>query len=251
MLALVTGASAGIGKEIALELSNRGYDLIVVARRADRLDALKEQLKTNVTVFVADLSKKEEVFRLCDYLMDISVDVAVNNAGFGLCGDFCETDVNREVDMISLNVTALHNLTKFFVKKFIAQDRGTLLNVASIAGFLSGPYMATYYATKAYVLRLSRAIRIELKQKKSRARICTLCPGPVKTEFDKVANIDFSLVGMDASKVAKYAVNKMLAGKSVIIPGSLVKLARVLAKFAPSSISARVVGYMQKKKMGN
>ena len=249
MLAFVTGASAGIGREIAVELSKQGYDLFVVARRAERLEELKRKLDTDVTVYVADLSNKDEVLSLCDALDAYSFDIAVNNAGFGLCGHFCETDVNRETEMISLNVTALHILTKYFVKKFVEANKGTILNVASIAGFLSGPYMATYYATKAYVLHLTRAIRIELKERKSRVRICALCPGPVKTEFDKVASIDFSLVGMDARKLSKYAVRKMQSGKGVIVPGGVIRLARILSKFAPSAISSRVVGYMQKKKM--
>lgn len=249
MIALVTGASSGIGREIAVELSNRGYDLIVVARREERLKELKKQLKTDVEIFVADLEKEAEVFRLCDHLKHVSLDVAVNNAGFGLCGEFCETDLSREIEMISLNIRCLHILTKFFVQKFVEVNRGIILNVASSAAFLPGPYMATYYATKAYVLRLSLAVGEELAQKKSNVRICTLCPGPVKTEFDHVANVTFSLKGLDCRKVAKYTVKKMLAGKKVIVPGTTMKLARVASKLFPDSISVKFAGRMQKKKL--
>lgn len=250
MVALVTGASAGIGRDIARVLSKNGFDLVLVARREECLLELKNELHTQVDVFVADLSIESECHRLCEYASHRSFDIVVNNAGFGLFGPFTQTDLERELAMIDLNIRAVHILTKFFVKQFAEKNAGILLNVASSAAFFPGPYMATYYATKAYVLRLSQSVREELLQRKSKVQISVLCPGPVDTEFNGVANVRFGLKGLSSMSVATYAVDKMLRGKFVIVPGFTMKCARVCSKFLPEGFLARCTAHFQKKKSG-
>lgn len=249
MVALITGASSGIGRDIARELSKRGYDLILVARRETRLLEVKASVSTKAEVFTADLTQESECERLCGHLADTDIDIVVNNAGFGLYGDFSETDLQREIDLIHLNIRAVHILTKFFVQKFMERDKGILLNVASSASFMPGPYMAAYYASKAYVLRLSQAVNEELSQRKSRAYISVLCPGPVDTEFNSVADVKFRLNGLSSAKVAKYTVQKMLAGRKIIVPGTAMKLTRFFAKVLPDCILVKFARHFQKKKM--
>jgi len=249
MKAVVTGASSGIGRDIARVLSERGYELILIARRESYLLELKSTLKTSCEIFVCDLTSKEECLKLCSVFEDEDIDIFVNNAGFGLCGDFSQTDLDTELDMIDLNVKAVHIFTKFFAKKFHASQKGFILNVASSAAFLPGPFMATYYATKSYVLRLSQSIDEELKHKKSKAYVSVLCPGPVKTEFDKVANVSFSMNGLESEYVAEYAVEKALAGKRVIIPGILMKISRALCKILPDFLLSKVAAKIQKRKI--
>lgn len=249
MLALVTGASSGIGADIARELSKRGYDLILTARREPRLVALQKELATKTELFPADLTKESECIRLCEYLKEKDIDIAVNNAGFGLYGAFVQTDAAREVEMIHLNIRAVHMLTKFFVKQFSEKNRGTLLNVASSAAFFPGPYMAAYYASKAYVLRLSQAINEELSNAKKDVRVCVLCPGPVETEFNGIANVQFGLKGMSSVRVANIAVEQMLKGKRVIVPGFFMKCAHICSKCLPDTILVKFAGHFQKKKL--
>ena len=211
MKALITGASSGIGKEMAKVLASRGWDLIVVARRESLLLELKEELAgCDVKVCVCDLSQVSQVKALCKTLKDEPIEMVINNAGFGDLGYFDETDEEKELNMINTNISALHLLTKYFVKRFKQQNHGYILNVASIAAFAPGPMMATYYATKAYVLRLSLAINKELQKAKSNVRISVLCPGTVKTEINKVANSSFSIAGMNAKEVAEYAIDQTL-----------------------------------------
>lgn len=249
MKAIVTGASSGIGRDIARGLSARGYDLVLVARRENLLIDLKESLKTNAEIYVGDLSDMAECEKLCKKYGNEDIDIFVNNAGFGLCGNFLETDLDTELNMIDLNIKALHYLTKFFINKFDKEQKGFVLNVASSAAFMTGPFMATYYSTKAYVLRLSRAIDEELRHKNSKTYISVLCPGPVKTEFDKVANVSFSLSGLESEYVAEYAVKKALSGKRVIVPGITMKLARFASKLVPDSVGAKVTLRAQQKKI--
>lgn len=249
MKALVTGASSGIGYQIALCLARRGIDLVVCARRGDRLESLKNEVKTNVRIITADLTDTKSVFELYDEVKNDNIDILVNNAGFGICGEFLKTDLAREIDMIDLNIKALHVLTKLFLRDFTAKNKGFILNVASSAAFLPGPLLSSYYASKAYVLRLDRAVNTELKKMKSSVRISTLCPGPVKTEFDKVANVKFSLKGLDADYVAEYAVKKMFAKKEVIVPGLQMKILRPLQKITPDFILCKIAYHIQKRKI--
>ena len=246
MKALITGASSGIGRDMAKYLSELGYDLIIVARNKEALEALKDELKTNVEVISLDLSNKDNCFKLYEQAKDI--DILINNAGFGLFGSFTETDLEKELAMIDTNITALHILTKLYLKDMEKKNKGYIMNVASIAGFMPGPLMATYYATKNYVVSLTRAIRKELKKNKSSVKLSLLCPGPVNTNFNNVANVNFGVNGLSSEYVAKYAVNKMLKKRFVIIPGVTIKMVRFFSKILPSCITQEFCYNIQKSK---
>lgn len=249
MRALITGASSGIGKDIAKILSQKGYELILVARDEEKLENTKQELggKNNIELITMDLSKEENCKTLADNVKDI--DLLVNNAGFGDCGSFEKTDLDKDIKMIETNVIAYHILTKLYLKEMIEKNSGKILNVASIAGFMPGPLMATYYATKNYIVRLSESIREELKKSNSKVQISILCPGPVNTNFNKVANVKFKLREANSMQVAKYAVKKLEAGKFYIVPGIDIKLARFAAKIIPSNIVAKVTYKVQKRKL--
>lgn len=247
MKALITGASSGIGKDIAYELSKMGYDLILVARDVEKLKQVKEELKTNIETVVMDLSIPENCKKL--YEEHKKIDILINNAGFGDCGYFTKTDLEKEIKMINTNITAYHILTKLYLKDMKEKNSGKILNVASIAGFMPGPLMATYYSTKSYVVRLSEAIREELRREKSKVQISILCPGPVDTNFNKVADVEFALKGLSSKYVAQYAVKKLFKGKFYIVPGWKIKLARFASKISPSNIVARVSFNMQRRKI--
>ena len=178
------------------------------------------------------------------------VDILINNAGFGLFGRFKNTDLTKEINMIQTNVTAYHILMKLYLQDMIKKDAGHILNVASIAGFMPGPLMATYYATKNYIVALTRAVRKELKKEHSKVKISMLCPGPVDTNFNKVADVKFKIKGLTSEYVAKYAIKNMLKGKFIIIPGNLIKVARGLTEITPTVITEEVSYHMQTKKEG-
>ena len=202
MKALVTGASSGIGRDMAKYLAKKGYDLILVARRQNLLEEIKSEINNvNVEIEVMDISNKEN----CEFLFKKypSIDILINNAGFGKFGEFKDIDLETEINMINTNIIAVHILTKLYLQEMVKRDRGYILNVSSIAGILpGGPLMATYYATKAYVVSFTRGIMQELKEKNSNVHICALCPGPVKTNFDNVANVQFSLKGLSIYSTA-------------------------------------------------
>ena len=246
MKALITGASSGIGRDIARYLSKLGYDLVIVARRKENLEILKKELNTNVEIVCLDVSEKENCIKLFEEHKDI--DILVNNAGFGLFGHFDSTDLEKEISMIDTNVVAVHILTKLYVQEMEKRDSGYILNVASIAGFMAGPLMATYYATKNYVVSLSRAIRKELKKEKSNVKISVLCPGPVKTEFNDVAGVRFCIRGVTSKYVAKYAIDKMLKGKEIILPSFTIKCVKFLSKISPDNLVTEVSYHTQKSK---
>lgn len=255
MVALVTGASSGIGRDIAKELAKRKYNLIIVARDFEKLYQVKEEIETEFKVEVeslkVDLSNKEECIKLYETVSKKykNIDVLVNNAGFGTCGEFTETDLEKEISMINTNITALHILTKLFLKDMVKRDKGNILNVASIAGFMPGPLMATYYSTKAYVVRLTESIRMELFMKHSKVKVSALCPGPVKTNFDKVADVKFSIKGQTSDKVAKIAVNKMLKNKMLIFTSFGVNFYSKMCKIMPDKMQAYLDYFMQKRKI--
>ena len=251
MLALITGASSGIGRDMARELSKLGYDLALVARNETGLKQIKSELekenpKMKVQIFSLDLSKKENCYQLYEQVKNI--DILINNAGFGLFGKFEETNLEKEVDMINTNITAVHILTKLYLKDMLEKDQGHILNVASIAGFMPGPLMATYYATKNYIVSLTRAIHKEIKKAHSHVKISLLCPGPVDTNFNNVANVRFKLPGISSEYVAKYAIRKMLRGKLIIIPGTLIKITRALSEITPTVITEEISYHMQTRK---
>ena len=217
MKALITGASSGMGRDMAKILSQKGYDLILVARDEKKLEEVKKQLKTETKIVVMDISKEENCKKIYEENKDI--DILINNAGFGDCGHFEETSLDKDIQMIHTNIIAYHILTKLYLKEMIKKDSGKILNVASIAGFMPGPLMTTYYSTKNYVVRFSESIREELRRKKSKVQISILCPGPVDTNFNKVADVEFALKGLSSEYVAKYAINKFFKGKFYIVPG--------------------------------
>lgn len=237
-----------MGRDMARILDEKGYDLILVARRLDKLEELKQELKNKVTLISMDLSIMENCYQLYEQVKDKNIDIVINNAGFGLLGEFVSSDLNRELNMIDLNIKALHILTKLFLKDFVNKDRGYLLNIASSAAFQPGPLMATYYATKAYVLHLTEAIYEELRHKKSHVYVGCLCPGPVNTEFNQVANVTFSLKGLDSYQVSKYAIDKMFARKLIIVPGTLMKLNLWFNRFLPKKLLLKCTYYIQRKK---
>lgn len=247
MRALITGASSGIGRDIAKELAKRGYDIIIVARNESKLDELKQEITdVNVEVIPMDISIRENCIKLHDQVG--FVDILVNNAGFGLFGKFNTTNLDRELEMVDLNVKSLHILTKLFIQDMVEKNTGYILNVSSIAGHLPGPFMSTYYATKHYVSNLSESINEEMKKDGLKVKIGTLNPGPVRTNFNNVANVKFNLSSLSSEYVAKYTVDKILKGKTDITPGFSIKCTRFFAKIVPNSILAHFVYNTQKKR---
>ena len=246
MRALITGTSSGIGKDMARYLSELGYDLVIVARNKEQLENLKNELKTNVEVIAMDLSDKDNCYKLHEQVQKI--DILINNAGFGEFGEFIETDLEKEISLIQTNITALHILTKLYLKDMVNENRGHILNVASIAGFMPGPLMATYYASKNYVVALTRAIKKELKKMKSDVKVSLLCPGPVNTNFNKVANVNFKVKGLSSEYVAKYAIDNTLKNKFIIIPGLSIKLTKLFAKILPTEILEEFCYHIQEQK---
>jgi hypothetical protein len=249
MKALITGASSGIGRDMARVLAAKEYDLILVARREDRLTELKKELDhVNVRIIVTDVGTAENCERLYQDVSSERIDLLVNNAGFGLAGEFAGIDLDTELNMIDVNVRALHILTKLFLRDFIERDSGTILNVASSAGFMPGPLMATYYATKNYVLRLSEAIYEELRRRGSHVHISALCPGPVNTEFNKVAKVKFAMKGISSEDCARIAIDGALKGKLVIIPGGMIRAGLFFRRFVPEKLMLKLAYGFQRRK---
>ena len=249
MKALVTGASSGIGLEMAKYLDSLGYEIILVARDKEKLENVAATLTNKPKIIVMDLAKMDDIKSLYVLVKNDNIDVLVNNAGFGACGYFSETDLNRELDMIDTNVKAVHALTKLFLKDMKRKDSGYILNVASSAAFQSGPLMATYYSTKAYVYRLTEAIWYELKKQNSNVHISCLCPGPVDTNFNKVADVKFSVKPLKADYVAKYAIDKMFKNKLLIIPGFSIKCVKIFGRFLSDKALMRMTYRIQKRKV--
>lgn len=248
MKALITGASSGIGRDIARVLGERGCGLILTARRTDRLEELRRELPGGTKIVAADLSRGEDCFGLYEQTKQENVDILVNSAGFGVFGPFDETDLDRELQMLDVDVRAVHILTKLFYRDFKQRGSGYLLNVASSAAFQPGPLLSSYYAAKAYVLRLTEALAEELRRDGSGVYVGALCPGPVRTEFDSVAGVSFSIRGLSSEYVARYAVEKMFARKTVIVPGATMKAVRVCERFLPERTIVRMAYRMQKRK---
>lgn len=252
MKVLITGASSGIGRDIAREFAKRNYEIVLIARNIEKLEAIKKELidnyKVKVEYFSVDLSNRVSCINLHQKVRNI--DILVNNAGLGDFGNFSKTDIEKDLTIIDTNITAMHILTKLYLQDMKEKDSGRILNVASIAGFLPGPLMATYYASKNYVVRLSEAIREELRKEKSNVKISILCPGPVRTNFNNVANVKFEISSLSSEYVAKYTVSKFLKDKFYIIPGFKIKCAKLFSKLVPTPILARCSYYMQKRKEG-
>ena len=248
MKALITGASSGIGREMAIYLAELKVDLILVGRNKEQLERLQNGLKVDTKVIVADLRDITKVKELYVLTKEDNIDILINNAGFGLFGKFYETDLNRELEMINTNIVAVHLLTKLFLRDMQKRDSGYILNVASSAAFGPGPLMSTYYATKAYVNNLTEAINEELRREESNVVVSSLCPGPVDTNFNNVANVNFSVKAMNSRDVARYAIDMMFKEKVVIIPGTYMKLALFGRRFLSRKTLRKITYNIQKKK---
>ena len=246
MRALITGASTGIGREMAIYLSELGYDLYVVARSGNKLKELKNTVRSKVNVYEYDLSILDNCYKLYDELKDEEIDIVVNNAGFGVFGNYEYDNLDKEMNMIDLNIKCLHILTKLFVNN---KHTKRILNVSSSAGLMKGgPLMSGYYATKSYVCSYSFALYEELRRNKSDKNISVLCPGTVDTEFNKRAHVKFNLKSLDARYVARYAIDKMFKNKLIIIPGFTVRMGIFFSRFLPTKLLLKISYNIQKKK---
>jgi short-subunit dehydrogenase len=251
-LACITGASSGIGKEFAYLLSDLEYDLILVGRNSAALHEIADNVAVRCKCITCDLSDEKSCVKLGKKLRKYPLDIMINNAGFGELGTFAETKLKNDINMINVNIKAVHILTKAVLPGFIRRDRGYIMNVASSAGLLpGGPYMSTYYATKAYVTSLTTAIHGELRDLKSNVHISMLCPGPVDTNFNNVANVKFALSGIPADYCAYYALCKMFTGKLTIVPTFTMKAGVFGSRFLPRQVLAFMTGHQQKKKTDN
>lgn len=250
MRALITGASSGIGLEFAKELSELGYDLILVSRDQKKLEVVSKDLKCEVELISMDLSIEENLYNLYDKTKG-RVDLLINNAGFGIFGKFIDTDLNEEINLIDLNIKAYHILTKLFLADMVKRDSGRILNVASSAAFQPGPLMSSYYASKSYVYSLSMAVYEELRKSKSNVHINILCPGPVDTGFNDRAKVKFRLKAMSSSDVVKYTIDKMFNDKLIIIPGTFMKLSIFLTRIFSRKFILKIAYKIQKAKKDN
>lgn len=251
MTALVTGASSGIGRDIARKLVKKGFRVIITGRNRQALEELRDELgHKSVRIIVADLSFEQECYRLYEECKKYDVDVLINNAGFGVYGMLTETSLEREVEMIKVNITAMHILLKLFLCDFTEKNRGYILNVASVAGFMAGPYMAAYYAGKNYVVRLTQAVREELRREKSRVYVGALCPGPVMTGFNGTAGVSYDLGGISSDYTAECAVRGLEKRKAFIIPSLPIKAIAYGSRLVPQELLVRAAAAVQRRKGG-
>jgi uncharacterized protein len=251
MRALITGASGGIGYELAKLMAADKNDLVLVARSEGKLKELAGELSAkygiSVQVISKDLSQPGSSQEVFEQLKSTRIDYLVNNAGYGLFGNFWETDPKKELEMIELNVVSLTQLTKLFLPQMIERKQGRILNVASTAAFQPGPLMAVYYATKSYVLHFSEALAEELEG--TGVTVTTLCPGPTETGFQKQAEMQGSRLIKrkiaDSASVARVGYAAMLRGKRVVIPGLRNKLMAQSVRFSPRALVPKMVKWMQ------
>ncbi len=248
--ALVTGASAGIGEGFAKLLARRGYDLVLVARRRERLDALAQELgkghSASCEVIDADLTLDEDVSRIENPLRTGGIELLVNNAGFGTFGEFARLPIERELAEVDLNIRALFRLTHAALGSMVERKRGGIINVASGAAFQPIPYNATYAATKAFVLHFSEALHEEVKP--YGVTVTCLCPGPVKTEFQQVAGISESFMPSFAwepvDSVVEAALSGLRAGRAIVTPGIVNMMTTASSRMAPRFLVRRMAGAM-------
>lgn len=250
---LITGATTGIGYELAKLYAKEGNNLILVARDEERLSEVKEELDLyNIKVYILslDLSEDNSCEKVLDFVnkKNLSVDILINNAGIGSFGYLSETEMERELKLIDVNIRALTELTKIFLPTMISHGEGGIMNVASTAAFCAGPKMATYYASKSYVLNFTEALYEELKG--SEIKVSCLCPGPVKTSFQEKSGIKKNEAAkkslMTPKEVAEVAYKDFKKGKLIIIPGFKNKLIILLNKLIPRALSRKIILIMNK-----
>jgi short-subunit dehydrogenase len=250
MTALVTGASVGIGRDLAIVLAENKHDLVITARNEAQLNSLAEEVKTKygvrAEVIVMDLAKPQAAAALFEEVQrrNVAIDILINNAGFGGHGRFDTENVDQILGMLQVNIVALTHLTRLFLPGMIERKRGRIMNLASVASFLPGPLMAVYFATKAYVLSLSEAISSELKR--TGVTVTAVCPGPTRTEFGKRAGINSAPsfhdgLSMDSMPVARIGYRAMMRGKRVIVTGLQNKLLTLSTKILPRRLLAASV----------
>lgn len=246
----ITGASSGIGEALAKAFAERGDRLILVARRREKLTSLAEALDTDCEILPCDLAEQAACEALGETLAEKQIDVLVNNAGFGSVGALETADPDWEAAMVDVNLRAVIALTRAVLPMMTARGSGQILNVASVGGILpGGPYMATYYATKAGVVSFTGAVAEELRGQKSPVKIQALCPGPVNTAFNATAGVSSPLSGMSPEACARAALRGMATSKLIIVPGALTALGMALSHLVPRRVLLAVVGHTQRKKL--
>ncbi len=248
MKCLITGASSGIGRDMARIFSNMGYQVIMVSSNKERLEKASKDI-CNSRIFVADLSNQNDTDMLCDFILKEKPNVVVNNAGFGAFGFYDEIDVSLEMDMINVNVTSVHKITRTCLEYMEGVRDAYILNVASSAGFMpGGPMLSTYYATKSFVRSYTLGIYKELRKRNKSINISVLCPGPVNTNFNNVAGGSFSVKGLSSEFVSKYAIKKLFKKKVVIVPGFTMRLGLFFSRFVSIRFLLDIVFSIQHKK---
>ncbi len=243
MRALITGGTAGIGLEMARNLLMKGYDVILVSRHENETETLRAAFPDReITFMSADLSEENECFRILDETEQYGdIEVFIANAGIGDVGRFQKTSVEKEIRMVKLNDISTLILTKGFMKRFVEKDKGRIIVTCSAASFGVAGYMNVYYATKSFAYSLVQGYHRELKDMKSKVTISALCPGPVKTNFEKEANTKFNIKTMSAEKVGKTAINKGLKGKLVIVPGFTMKCLHFASHLVPKRLISKIL----------
>lgn len=248
MKALITGASSGIGRDMARYLSQKGIFIYAVGRNETKLAELKKELNNGCEIINCDISIRKNVFELYEKLKNQDIDILINNAGFGAFGSFEKTNIETELELIDTNISALHILTKLFYLDFMKKNKGYILNVASSAGFMSGPLLSSYYASKNYVLQLTKAIYEETRKKGKNIGISVFCPGPVNTDFNNRANVKFAINGISSEYAARYAIDGMFKKKLIIIPTFTMKLGIFLLRFISHKTALKIAYHFQRKK---
>ncbi len=252
---LITGASGGIGKELAILFAKDGFNLVLVARSKENLMKVKNEIESfsdgSIQIYSKDLSKEDEIIALQNELSsnNIQIDYLVNNAGFGLFGEFVNTSLDEELNMIDLNIRTVTHLTKLFLKGMVERNKGGVMNIASTAAFQPGPLMSVYYATKAYVLSFSEALSNEMKG--TNVKITAVCPGATETNFGNRASMNESKLFQsgvgNVKDVARIAYEGFNKGKTIVIPGTTNKVLANSVRFMPRKMVTSVVRYIQRR----
>lgn len=249
-VALITGGAVGLGRSFSNLLADQGYDLILVSRSLDNLARAQKEIqikyKVKVFIYIADLSKASDRQKMFDYALPYKPTLIINNAGFGHNGPFISSSLDKELDMIDLNIKALHHVMKYYYQYFKTNAvQGRIINVSSVAGFVPGANQATYYATKSYVTSLTRAVAYEARVEKSGVQIQVVCPGPIKTNFHERAETRKEAYKKSPLHTARVTLE---SNKTVIVPGFSNKLLHVLLKVLPTSLTIKFQARMAKKK---